>query len=253
MPLMKELKPHVFPPGQVIVMEGKVSSGLHFIEQVVTFRHVTLRDTRSIRWLSDGPIALDYGALRLVTLRPRQGTIDVIQKMVKVSQLSDADFFGESSLLAMIDGNAASISEVRVTCYSIRVLSHACVITVTIATDCGHCYHCYLLALTVALTGTYRTHHLSEATFATVTYCDVLILSNASFASVLEKHGISKQDETLRSAVTDSATQRDKSRAASVFGGRRGTLSARKSESDSERKSCAWGEMSLANCCTTVE
>ena len=35
MPLMKELKPHVFPPGQVIVMEGKPSSGLHFIEQAV--------------------------------------------------------------------------------------------------------------------------------------------------------------------------------------------------------------------------
>ena len=58
--------PCAFGGAQVVVAEGKLSSGLHFIEQ---------------------------------------GTIDVIQGGAKVSQLSDADFFGESSLLSMISSD----------------------------------------------------------------------------------------------------------------------------------------------------
>ncbi|KAL1523688.1 hypothetical protein AB1Y20_018620 [Prymnesium parvum] len=64
MPLMKELKPHAFPPGEVIVSEGKVSTGLHFIEQ---------------------------------------GTIEVLSKDARIALLLASDFFGEDSLLEMIE------------------------------------------------------------------------------------------------------------------------------------------------------
>ena len=33
LPMMRELKPLVFPPNEKVVEEGRTSSGLHFIEQ----------------------------------------------------------------------------------------------------------------------------------------------------------------------------------------------------------------------------
>jgi len=64
LPMMRELKPMVFPPKQCVLIEGQLSTGLHFIEQ---------------------------------------GQVRMLKQGAEVRTLGLSDFFGESSLVALID------------------------------------------------------------------------------------------------------------------------------------------------------
>lgn len=115
----------------MIVSEGKVSTGLHFIEQ---------------------------------------GTIEVLSKDARIALLTASDFFGEDSLLEMIEVSAKS-----------------------------------------------KEKSVSLSTFRTITYCDILILTNESFSRVLDQHGVNRHNQDLRLAVLDSATTRNNRCALSPF------------------------------------